>query len=112
MVSFLKVETGLINPEEIVFVDTSMFESKLEIHLWTKHHKVFTLRGVPAIEALMQLKPSALEGRYRLRYQRHRWVLHNLVGHPLMQILSFFRLHKLALEVHDRTCPKPLPPSV
>ena len=62
--------------------------------------------GVHAIEALMELKPSALEGR-RLRWAKRAWMVHNLVGHPLMQIFALLRLHRKALWIHDATVPSP-----
>ena len=66
--------------------------------------------GIHAIEALMELKPSALEGR-RLRWAKRAWMFHNLVGHPLMQVLALLRLRRQALWIHDATVPKPLTPS-
>ena len=64
------------------------------------------VEGPQAIDALMALKPSALEGR-RLRWARNAWAVHNLVGHPLMQLCAFLRLHRLAIRVHDATVPRP-----
>lgn len=62
--------------------------------------------GVDAHDLVMRLHPSALEGR-RLRWVRHAWAIHNLVGHPLMQLLVWLGQPKLALAVHDRTVPRP-----
>lgn len=36
------------------------------------------------------------------------WAIHNLIGHPAMQILSWFGLTKLGLKIHDATCPMPI----
>lgn len=66
--------------------------------------------GVHAIEALMELKPSALEGR-RLKWAKRAWMLHNLVGHPVMQVLALFRLYRASIRIHDATVPRPLTPS-
>lgn len=65
------------------------------------------IEGNDAIEALMLIKPSALEGR-RLRWERRAWLAHNIVGHPLMQVLALLGRHELAIKVHDRTIPKPV----
>jgi hypothetical protein len=62
--------------------------------------------GIQAIEALMHLKPSAMEGR-RLRWARHVWAFHNLVGHPVMQLLAFVGMRRWAIAVHDGTVPRP-----
>ena len=66
--------------------------------------------GIHAIEALMELKPSALEGR-RLTWAKRAWMLHNFVGHPLMQVFALFRMYRASLWIHDATVPRPLTPS-
>ncbi len=66
----------------------------------------FEANGRDAIEAVMVLKPSALEGR-RLKWHKHAWAFHNIVGHPLMQVLAWLRLYKLAIKIHDDTTPRP-----
>ncbi len=33
------------------------------------------------------------------------WAMHNLVGHPLMEILNWFGLNRWARRVHDSTLP-------
>lgn len=66
----------------------------------------YTCAGIHAIDACMILCPSALEGK-RMRWHRHVWSFHNLVGHPLMQVLAFAGHHELALWVHDVTVPRP-----
>jgi hypothetical protein len=65
------------------------------------------LEGADAIRAVMELCPEAFEGR-RLRFVRHAWAVHNLVGHPLMQLLAWLGMTRLGLRVHDATVPKPL----
>lgn len=93
-------------PEDRVrMVDLSRLE---ELRVIIHHDDgIAVAEGIQAIEALMALKPSALEGR-RLRWAKRAWVAHNLVGHPLMQALAFLRLHRLAMRVHDGTVPRPL----
>jgi hypothetical protein len=63
--------------------------------------------GLNALELAMQIKPSVLESK-RLRWPKFAWAVHNLVGHPLMQILAFFGAYSLAFRVHDGTVPKPV----
>lgn len=62
--------------------------------------------GNDAIEAVMLLKPSTLEGR-RLKWKKNAWVVHNLIGHPLMQLLAFAGMKRRAIWVHDVTTPRP-----
>ena len=35
------------------------------------------------------------------------WAVHNLVGHPLMQILTWLGKPELGVRVHDATTPRP-----
>lgn len=76
-----------------------------EITLFTDDG-TFVARGVDAIEAVMLLKPSALEGR-RLKWRKGAWALHNMVGHPVMQILAWLGFGKAAIRIHDWTTPTP-----
>jgi len=33
------------------------------------------------------------------------WPIHNIVGHPAMEILTWFKMHSLARKIHDGTLP-------
>lgn len=59
-----------------------------------------------AFEIVMLLHPAALEGR-RLRWEKNAWAFHNLVAHPLMQILVWLGFRRLAIRLHDATVPRP-----
>ena len=63
-------------------------------------------RDVDAYDLVLRLHPSALEGR-RLRWVKHAWAMHNLVAHPLMQLLAWIGLPRLGLALHDCTVPRP-----
>ena len=65
------------------------------------------VKGVEAINLIMLLCPAVLEGM-RAKHVKHSWAIHNLIGHPLMQLFTWLGLTKLALLVHDATVPKPL----
>jgi hypothetical protein len=60
-----------------------------------------------AFEIIMLLQPSALEGR-RLRWVKNAWAFHNLVAHPLMQVMVWLGFKKLAIRLHDATVPTPM----
>lgn len=64
------------------------------------------LQDFDAFEAVMLLHPAALEGR-RLRWPKHAWAFHNLVAHPLMQVLVWLGFKKTGIWLHDATVPKP-----
>lgn len=103
---FLKLDTKLIAIEDISSVDYSELESKYKITIVTKQGESAIATELNAIECLMQLKPSALEGK-RLRWAKRVWYVHNLIGHPVMQILAMLGFYKQAFWVHDVTVPKP-----
>ncbi len=96
----------LIFNEDILAIDTSDIEN-LRIVVHTTSHGEVIVEGLQALETIMEYKPSALENR-RLKWARHAWSIHNLVGHPVMQILAWLRLYKLAIRVHDATVPRPV----
>lgn len=101
---FFRAGSALYRLDEVISVDTS----GLEGHEVTVHHQhgILVLTGVDAIELVMMLKPSAFEGR-RLRWVRHAWSLHNVVGHPLMQLLAWVGRPRWGVWVHDVTTPRP-----
>jgi len=82
--------------------------SNVDLHEATVVHDAgtFLLTGSDAIELLMVVKPTALEGR-RLRWVRHAWTTHNMLGHPLMQVLAWMGKGRLGVWVHDATTPRP-----
>lgn len=65
------------------------------------------VKGPEAFNVVMELCPAALEGQ-QAQYQRHAWAIHNLIGHPLMQIFSWLHLTPLGLKIHDMTVPNPI----
>jgi hypothetical protein len=77
--------------------------------LTTTSGKTYTAEGFDALEAVMALKPSLLEGR-RLKWRKGAWFWHNIFGHPAMQVLAWIGKPRLAIQVHDRTTPRPRQP--
>ena len=105
MSKFVRAANYAVNSAYIIWADFSEIE-QLKVRIQTVD-RIFILRGHDAIEAAMLLKPSILEGR-KLWWLRYRWMIHNLIGHPVMQLLAMFRQHRLALRVHDATVPRPV----
>lgn len=62
------------------------------------------VHGPEATNLIMALCPSVLEGK-QAKYKRNAWAIHNLIGHPLMQLLSWVGLTRLGIKVHDATVP-------
>jgi len=96
----------VISPQNVIALDTSDLEN-LRVIAITRSHGDVEVTGIQALEAVMALKPSALENR-RLRWVKHAWSVHNLVGHPVMQILAWLRMYRAAMWVHDATVPFPV----
>lgn len=102
---FLTIGTTVIPIDAIQEIDISEIE---QLKIGILHGGRWTaVTGIPAIDTIYSLKPSALEGK-RFRWIRNAWAFHNLVAHPLMQILAFFKQHSLAMRIHDATVPRPL----
>lgn len=106
---FILTPSALVPITNVLHVDVT----RLEECLITVHYVMpemggvsEEIRGVQAIDALMRLYPAAIEGR-RMRWPRRAWALHNLIAHPVMQLLAFAKLYKAAMWVHDVTVPRP-----
>lgn len=101
---FVKAQSKLIPLDRITLVDIDQVEQGL-ITVTTDEGK-FECHGFDAIEAVMLLKPSALEGK-RLQWEKNAWAYHNLIAHPIVQLLSWLGFKKEAVRYHDYTTPKP-----
>lgn len=102
---FILADDALVPLSAVRHVDLSEIEALRLVIVHDGGRAIAT--DIRAIEALMLLKPSAYEGR-RLRAARHAWAVHNLVGHPLMQLFALLGFRRLAIRVHDGTVPRPL----
>ncbi len=105
MTEFFRAGNSLLRLADVREVNvTHLSDYRVSVRL--ADERVFDLAGPDAIELVMLVKPSALEGR-RLRWVRHAWAVHNLVGHPGMQVLAWLGKTKLGLRLHDVTTPRP-----
>jgi hypothetical protein len=102
---FIRSCDRLIHADSIRWIDLAALEAGTIV----VHHddRRTVISGSAAIEALLVLRPSALEGK-RLRWVRRAWMLHNLVGHPLLMLLALVGRVDLGLRVHEATVPRPL----
>lgn len=103
---FLKSGDIVFNKYDISHIDCSDIEN-LIVKVTLRDGTNFIAQDIHAIELMMQIKPSALEGK-RLRWPKFVWLIHNILGHPLTQILALLKLYKLAFWIHDVTVPKPI----
>lgn len=103
---FCKGEHHVFASDQIASIDCSRLDD-LSITVHLRDGSQIPLDGILCVELLMQVKPSMLEGRKSIKFARHVWAFHNLVGHPLTQILAWMGLRRLAFKVHDATVPRP-----
>ena len=103
---FLKAGDIIIPVVSVESVDISMIETGY-VDVFYEGGKTARAHGFDAFEIVMQLRPAAIEGR-RLQWAKNAWAFHNLIAHPLMQILVWFGFKKLAIHLHDATVPRPL----
>jgi len=102
---FLKAGTSLIPISSVEHVNLKNIEQG-SVEIIYQNGKHINAEGFDAIEALMILKPGALEGK-RLRWLKNAWAFHNFIAHPVMQILVWLGMKKQAIWLHDVTVPKP-----
>lgn len=91
---------------EIEYIDVSDVENQSILVKIKGQERPVAVTGFNALELVWRFKPGALEGK-RLRFPKHSWSVHNLIAHPVMQILAYFQCHRAALWIHDVTVPKP-----
>jgi len=103
---FIKAGDLIIPLRDVESVDISRLEEE-GVAVISYAGKKADARDFDAFEAVMLIHPAALEGR-RLRWAKHAWAFHNLVAHPLMQVMVWVGFKKLAIRLHDATVPKPV----
>lgn len=102
-------DTGAVRLKDIRAADYSQLE----------HHQTVLLKidgsvmwqkatDFNALMAVYALSPTWLEGKPFIKWKRNSWVVHNLIAHPVMQLLAFIKCYKLAMKVHDSTVPQPI----
>jgi len=96
-----------VNCDTIDYLDYQRLRDDGLVRIVYKNGEDEFVEGPEAVQLVMQLAPSALEGE-RLKYHRHAWAIHNLIGHPLMQIFSWLHLTRLGIKIHDLTVPNPI----
>jgi hypothetical protein len=101
----LKAGDQILPFAEVARADISHLEQGVvTIHM--KDGSSHDAHGFDAIETVMALKPSAVEG-LRLRWRPHAWAFHNLVAHPVVQLLAWCGWKRAAVRFHDWTTPAP-----
>ena len=104
--SFSKSGTVVFNLAQVVWANFDAIE-ELKVIVKLTDGLEIEVNGLDAIEVAMLLKPSVMESK-RLKWIKFSWMVHNIVGHPVMQLCALFGAYKLAFWVHDSTVPKPI----
>lgn len=105
---FVKINNRKLVPvSHIINVDISELLSETVV-VTLKDGSIEHVIGFFALELIWLLKPSVLEGNPSVKWDKNMWVIHNMVAHPLMQILAWCKLYKQAIWIHDITVPKPI----
>ena len=102
---FLKLDDAIVERNQIAHIDTLLIE-QLNVLVYMKDGACYNATNLNAIELLMQVYPASLEG-FRFRYYKFVWVIHNLFGHPLMQLFALFKMYRVAFWIHNVTVPCP-----
>ncbi len=106
MPEFIQTPKALVHRSQVRHIDLEhVDEGFITVHYGSSMAE--EVSGVLMIEILMQLRPTVLEGR-RFRWAKHTWIFHNLVAHPVMQLLALCHLYGPAMWLHDATVPKPI----
>lgn len=103
----IQADNAVISSEDVSCIDISRIESQQVVVYVKNVRRPFTVTGFSALELVWSLKPGALEGR-RLKWAKYAWVVHNMIAHPVMQLLAFVGLYDRAMWLHDVTVPKPI----
>lgn len=103
---FINIGDKIYNASQISWIDCKNYINKQYITIRFAEGEWMTVSGVEALNIIQRLCPNILEGK-RAKYIKHAWALHNLVGHPGMQLAAFLGFTKLSLWLHDITLPKP-----
>lgn len=107
---FVHFNGRLVNADTIRQIQYEDLASKGYIRVVFKkdpQERIELVEGPEAFDVVMRLCPGALEGE-RAEYHRHAWAIHNLLGHPLMQVCSWLGFTQLGLKIHDLTAPNPI----
>lgn len=104
---FVHFNSKVFNSDHIEWIDFVNLAKMGYIRVYFVSGEVEVVEGPQAFNLVMELCPAALEGE-NAKYHRHAWAVHNLIGHPLMQIFSWLHLTKLGIKIHDATVPNPI----
>lgn len=107
---FCQFNGKVVNTNAIKYIDCNLFLGYGQVNVfYVGSSEIEPVNGAEALQLIMDFCPRVLEGK-RGRYLKSQWAVHNLIGHPLMQILSWLYLRRWAMWIHEATIPRPQMP--
>jgi hypothetical protein len=103
---FIHFSNQILNSDTIRWIECTNLVRSGYIRLYLQDGSSELVEGPEAFNVVMTLCPGALEGK-RAKYAKRAWAIHNLIGHPLMQLCSMLHLTSLGIKIHDATVPLP-----
>lgn len=102
---FCQFNGKIVNCDNIKYIVCSHFAQFGYIYVHYTNYESECVRGEEAIKVMELLSPDIFE-EPDVKSSKDGWWLHNLVGHPLMQIFQWAHLPKWADWIHKKTIPK------
>jgi hypothetical protein len=103
---FVHLNNTIRNANTITTIDCNKYLTDNEVRVYFANGASEYVKGAEALNIIQALCPAVLEGK-RAKYVRNSWAVHNLIGHPLMQVFSWLHLPALGIKIHDATIPEP-----
>lgn len=100
---FCSYNGKIVNTDNIKYIVWNHFRQFGYIYVHYTNYESECVKGADAIQIVERLAPEILE---ELIPVTGSWAIHNLIGHPLMQIFLWLRLPRAANWFHDKTIPK------
>lgn len=98
---FVSYNKKIVNSNIIAHISYDKGVAKV---FYINKQKSETVTGEEATNLINVLYPELLHDS-DIEPNGPAWILHNIIGHPVMQILTLLRLPKLANKIHDLTIP-------
>lgn len=101
---FISTSNDILNADRITYVDCANYFETDTIIVWFVSGGKREVSGLDALNVIMKVCPSWYEG-HRGKYARWSFAIHNLIAHPVLQILHWMGLSKLGVRLHDWLIP-------
>jgi hypothetical protein len=104
---FIRLGETLVPLSRVAEIDASRLASEGQVTVKLEGEtRSVGVSGGQAVDLVMRVDPSFFEGR-RFHFVRSSWAFHNLVAHPLLQLLAWAGHTRAGLALHDATIPQP-----